>query len=38
MGKFVYLMSQEDDKITEPVVTLINNVGNEGKLLHGQQA
>ena len=26
MGKFVYLMSQEDDKITEPVVTLINNM------------
>ena len=26
LGKFVYLISQEDDKITEQIVTLINNM------------
>ena len=39
LGKFVYLMSQEDDKITEQIVTLINNLlETREQLLHGQQA
>ena len=39
LGKFVYLMSQEDDKITEQIVTLIYNMLEmREQLLHGQQA
>ena len=38
LGKFVYLMSQEDDEITEQIVTIYNMLETREQLLHGQQA